>query len=65
MLADRERAYDHYVTVEQPGSWNRGYNAAYYGEPFDDEGEPSEKAYQDGWNQGVSDSAWDFAAGVN
>lgn len=48
----KDAAYDRYVTIERPGSWNRGYNAGFYGEPFDDEDEPSEQAYHEGYDQG-------------
>jgi hypothetical protein len=51
-MTSEERAYDYYVTVEQPGSWNRGWQNGYEGEPFDDQDEPSEQAYSEGFKQG-------------
>lgn len=63
MLTDAERSYDRYVTVERPGSWNHGYNDAYYGEPFDDNGEASDEAYKEGWHAGLADHFADSAAG--
>ena len=50
MLTNAERAYDHYVTVEQPGSWNEGYRDRYAGAPFDDSNQASELAYKQGYD---------------
>ena len=51
-LTNAERAYDHYVTVEQPGSWSEGYQDGYEGAPFDDRDRASELAYKQGYEQG-------------
>jgi len=57
------RAYDYYVTVEQPRSWADGYRDGWAdgyrdgweGTGFHDEGQPSEDAYRRGYDQGVAD----------
>lgn len=46
------RAYDHYVTVEQPGSWNDGYYDGCSGSGKDPRGQASDTAYLEGYEAG-------------
>lgn len=56
-LTPAERAYDRYVTVEQPGSWNEGFRDGFDGEPMNDTGQASEDAYCRGYDQGQYEGA--------